>query len=479
MNIAVVGGGNRCKILIDMLEKFTLKDLNPKIVGVADINPNAPGLIKAKQNGIFTTNDYNHFFAMEDIDLIMELTGNQNVFNDILSKKKKTVRAVSDLTSKLFWEISHALRMNEKTQRQLEETKVKYDVIINELIQEDVMVIAPDHSILDINDSLLNKMGLTRKEAIGKFCYEISHHQTFPCTGKEHPCPLVETLKTGKPTKTTHIHLGRDNKKYYFSISCYPLFENSEIKAVIELSRDITGEINIQKVLMSQEKLASIGRLSAGVAHEINNPLTTILTTSMLLQEDIDPSNPIHGELSTIANEALRCRKIVSSLLDFARQSQPLKKQNDIDHIISQSILLTRKQAAFNDIAIEKNIPGTLPWIHIDKDQIQQALINLIMNAAEATVSGDTIHVTARFVPEDEFIEIAVKDTGEGMTQDQIDKIFEPFFTTKESGTGLGMAITHGIVERHGGTIDIKSNPGRGTIITIKLPINSGVEDGD
>jgi len=154
-------------------------------------------------------------------------------------------------------------------------------------------------------------------------------------------------------------------------------------------------------------------------------------------------------------------------------------KQNDIDHIISQSILLTRKQAAFNDIAIEKKIPGTLPWIHIDKDQIQQALINLIMNAAEATVPGDTIHVTANFVPEDEFIEIAVKDTGEGMTQDQIDKVFEPFFTTKDTGTGLGMAITHGIVERHGGTMDIKSKPERGTTITMRLPINSGVEDGN
>jgi len=101
------------------------------------------------------------------------------------------------------------------------------------------------------------------------------------------------------------------------------------------------------------------------------------------------------------------------------------------------------------------------------------------MNAAEATVPGDTIHVTANFVPEDEFIEIAVKDTGEGMTQDQIDKVFEPFFTTKDTGTGLGMAITHGIVERHGGTMDIKSKPERGTTITMRLPINSGVEDGN
>lgn len=479
MNIAVIGGGNRCKILIDMIEKFTLKDINPKIVAVADINPNAPGLLKAQQNGIFITNDYNHFFRIKNIDLILELTGNQKIFDDILSKKKQAVRAVSDLTLKLFWEFSEAFSLHKRTQQQLKETKLKYEVIINELIQEDVMVIAPDYRILDINDSLLKKMGLTRKKAIGKFCYEISHHRNVPCSGKEHPCPLVETLETGKPTKTTHIHLGCDSKKYFFSISCYPIFENSKIKAVIELSKDITGEINMQRVLMSQEKLVSIGRLSAGVAHEINNPLTTILTTSMLLQEEIDPENQIYADLSTISNEAIRCRKIVRSLLDFARQSKPSKNQNNIGHIISQSILLTKKQAAFNDIAIEKNIPDDLPLIIIDKDQIQQALINLIMNAAEASVPGDTINVSANFVPEDKSIEIAVKDTGEGMGQDQINKIFEPFFTTKDNGTGLGMAITHGIVERHGGKIDVKSKPGRGTIITIRLPINSGVEYGD
>ncbi len=479
MNIAVVGGGKRCKVLIDMIEKFTLKDINPQIVAVADINPNAPGLIKAKQNGVFVTDDYNHFFTMKDIDLILELTGNQKIFENILSKKKQTVRAVSDLTSKLFWEISEAFRLHKQTQQQLEETKLQYEVIINELIQEDVMVIAPDYSIIDINDSLLKKMGLTREKAIGKFCYEISHHQNVPCSGKEHPCPLVETLETGKPTKTTHIHLGCDNKKYFFSISCYPIFANSKIKAVIEISKDITREINMQRVLMSQEKLVSIGRLSAGVAHEINNPLTTILTTSMLLQEEIDPENQIHEDLATISNEAIRCRKIVRSLLDFARQSKPLKKQNNIGNIISESILLTRKQAAFNDIAVEKNIPDYLPLITIDKDQIQQALINLIMNAAEASVPGDTIDVSASFLPEDKLIEIAVKDTGKGMVQDQINEMFEPFFTTKDNGTGLGMAITHGIVERHGGKIDVKSKPDQGTIITIRLPLNHGVEDGD
>ncbi len=171
----------------------------------------------------------------------------------------------------------------------------------------------------------LNKLGLQREEVIGRYCYEITHRQDLPCSGENHPCPLIETMKTQKPSQTTHIHLDKNNKKIYYSIGTYPFIENNEIIGAIEISRDITKDINMQKTMMQQEKLASVGRLSAGVAHEINNPLTTILTTAMLIQEEMDPEDPNYLELETITKETLRCRKIVASLLDFARQSAPTK----------------------------------------------------------------------------------------------------------------------------------------------------------
>lgn len=355
-----------------------------------------------------------------------------------------------------------------------DKSSAMYDVLINQLIQEYVMIIGADYRIIDINDNLLKKLGLTKKDAVGQFCYKIAHKQSVPCSDKNHQCPLRKTLETKKPSQETHIHKGKNNKDIYYSISIYPLFENGEVIGTVELSRDITNDINVQKALMKQDKLVSIGRLSAGVAHEINNPLTTILTTSMLIQEDFDPDNPTYKELQTITDETLRCRKIVASLLDFARQTKPAKNFSKINDIAIECLQLTKKQAAFNNIAVKQNLSENIPGIYMDKDQIQQALINLILNAMEATNSGGRITITTVFEPQDEVIEIAVSDTGEGIDEDHVDKIFDPFFTTKESGTGLGLAITHGIIEQHGGHIDVKSKSGRGTTFTIRLPVNSG-----
>jgi len=368
------------------------------------------------------------------------------------------------------------IQMRQKL-KEYHRNRAMYDVFINELIQEDVIIIGSDYRILDINETLLNKLGLERKEAVGRYCYEITHRLSVPCSGEDHKCPLEETLMTRKPTTETHVHKDKDNKNVYYSISAYPLFENGEIVGAIELSRDITADINTRQAMMQQDKLASIGRLSAGVAHEINNPLTTILTTAMLIQEDIDSKNPMYEELGTIANEALRCRKIVASLLDFARQTKPAKKHHNINDIITECVRLTRKQAEFKDVQILEALSDKLPELLLDKEQIQQALINLILNATDATEPGGKITVSTAFSPDNQFVSINVSDTGKGIDDETIDKIFEPFFTTREIGTGLGLAITHGIIGRHGGDIKVHSQPGQGTTFVISLPYNQGNQD--
>lgn len=362
--------------------------------------------------------------------------------------------------------------------KEYDRNRAMYDVLINELIQEDVMIIGSDYRILDVNETLLNKLGLERKETVGQYCYEITHRQNTPCSGEDHKCPLKETLMTRKSTKETHIHKDKDNNNIYYSISAYPLFENGEVVGAIELSRDITADINTRQAMMQQDKLASIGRLSAGVAHEINNPLTTILTTAMLIQEDIDPDNPMYEELGTITNETLRCRKIVASLLDFARQSKPAKKHHNINDIITECIQLTCKQAEFKDVQILQALSEKVPKLLLDKEQIQQALINLILNATDATDPGGKITVSTAFSPGNQFVNIKVSDTGKGIADEVVDKIFEPFFTTREIGTGLGLAITHGIIGRHGGDIRVQSRPSQGTTFTIRLPHKQGNQDG-
>jgi signal transduction histidine kinase len=281
-------------------------------------------------------------------------------------------------------------------------------------------------------------------------------------------------METKEPFQTTHIHLDKDSREIYFSISTYPMLEDGDVIGAVEISRDITKDINTQKTMMQQEKLASVGRLSAGVAHEINNPLTTILTTAMLIQEDLDPQDPNYQELETITKETLRCRKIVTSLLDFARQSTPTRKPCDINKIVKESVTLTQKQAAFKDVILDYELDENIPRLFLDQGQIQQSLINLIINAIEATEAGGSIFISTDYQKYQDRVDIIVSDTGKGMSEDDLDKIFDPFFTTKDEGTGLGLAITHGIIEQHKGAISAFSKLGRGTVFTVKLPAESG-----
>lgn len=471
MKIAVVGGGTRCAFLIKLLDNHVFHEIDPAIVAVADINSKAPGFLEAKKIGIDVTNDYNDIINRNDVDLIVELTGNLDVYNDIISKKKNHIQVIAHATALLFWEISRMDKAQEEIKKNLLNTAAVCDIVMNELIEEDVLIFGLDHKIINVNDSFLSKLGLRRSEVIGRYCYEITHHQDIPCSGDQHPCPLNKLLETGKPSKATHIHLDRNKNERYYSISCYPLKEFGQIIGAIEISKDITSDINLQKSLMQQEKMVSIGRLSAGVAHEINNPLTTILTSSMLMQEETKKDSPLYQELEIISNEALRCRKIVKSLLDFARQNKSSKKLCDLNEVINESYILTRKQAAFGDINIEADLAKDLPQVNIDADQIQQTLINLILNAIEATSAGGAVKLTSRYISETDKVQVIVSDSGIGIPAENIDSIFEPFFTTRENGTGLGLSISLGIIEQHNGKITVKSVPGEGTQFTIELPV--------
>jgi signal transduction histidine kinase len=157
--------------------------------------------------------------------------------------------------------------------------------------------------------------------------------------------------------------------------------------------------------------------------------------------------------------------------LNFARQSQPNKKINDLNHMVTECVLLTQKQAAFKDVTITSELAPTIPEMLFDKGQLDQSIINLILNAVEATPAGGRITVTTKYCDEKVNACIAIKDTGGGISKEDLEKIFDPFFTTKETGTGLGLAITHGIIEQHRGRIDVQSAIGKGACFTIYLPI--------
>ncbi len=234
----------------------------------------------------------------------------------------------------------------------------------------------------------------------------------------------------------------------------------------------------IQAQLMQSEKLASLGRLASGVAHEINSPLTGILTFSHLLMRRLKDNPELQKELELIVRETTRVSIIVRGLLDFARESRPQKRPCNINELILHTLSLVERQSVFQNIRIAKNLDPQVPILLLDANQIQQVFMNILLNAADAMATGGTLTISSSQVPGDSFVQVKFSDAGCGIPEENINRIFDPFFTTKadKKGTGLGLAVSYGIIDRHRGRIEVQSEIDRGTTFTIQLPVEVSEE---
>lgn len=234
-----------------------------------------------------------------------------------------------------------------------------------------------------------------------------------------------------------------------------------------------TAEIKeMQDQLLRSAKLASMGELVAGVAHEINNPLTGILMFASLSARTPDLPPQVKDNLDLIVSETGRCAKIVKGLLEFARESIPEKKLDSINRVIEHTLDLVSQQAIFQDVEINCECGEGLPDVEIDADQLQQVFFNMFINAGQAMSEGGELTIKTMLVADENEICVVVRDTGSGISQENLERIFDPFFSTKsQKGFGLGLSVSYGIIRNHGGRVDVESELGRGTCFTIHLPV--------
>jgi len=248
-----------------------------------------------------------------------------------------------------------------------------------------------------------------------------------------------------------------------------------------ELERKVeerTAELKrMQAQMIQSEKMVAIGKLAAGVAHEINNPLTGVLTNSSLMLEDLADDHPWREDIQTIVNETLRCRKIVKGLLDFSRQTRPQRTLLDLNQVVEDTLALVRNQTVFRNTRIVYALDPHLPTVLADADQMRQVVLNLVLNAAEAMVQGGELRLASSVDSAKKAVELRISDTGPGIPDEVRVRIFEPFFTTKKTGTGLGLAVAYGIIQRHHGEIRIETSRGRGTTFIISVPIGGTADD--
>lgn len=226
----------------------------------------------------------------------------------------------------------------------------------------------------------------------------------------------------------------------------------------------------MQANLARSERLAALGKLVAGIAHEINNPLTGILAYSSMAEEREDIDEQLRKDLQTITHETQRCAEIVRGLLDFGRESILSKKFTSIDQLLNKTLMLVEYQSIFQDILINRNYAEDMPELEVDPNQLEQVFMNMFLNAAHAMPEGGELSIDT-WQDRDKML-IAISDSGSGISPENLTKIFDPFFSTKDQqGTGLGLSVSYGIVKNHGGTIEVESTEGVGTRFLISLPL--------
>jgi two-component system NtrC family sensor kinase len=247
-----------------------------------------------------------------------------------------------------------------------------------------------------------------------------------------------------------------------------------------------TRELRLaQAEAMRGEKLASVGLLASGIAHELNNPLTGIMTFSHLLRQKMADGSPEAEDMDLVIGETKRCAAIIKRLLDFARDKPPEKKFTDLNEVIEDTVRLVERPSHLHDIEITLALDRTLPQLWIDGDQIKQVIMNMLVNAQHAIEENGTITISTRRSPQPKapapdaepqpMVEISIADSGCGISEANLQRIFDPFFTSKDvgRGTGLGLSVSHGVVEAHGGLIEVDSEIGVGSTFRVYLPLNS------
>jgi len=267
-----------------------------------------------------------------------------------------------------------------------------------------------------------------------------------------------------------------DGVRHHLDTVRFPLWDyKGDIKGVCSISRDITEQKRLEHAFIQSEKLAAIGKLATSVAHEINNPLTGVLTFAEELKADLgqrNPDDPALEDFEIVIREAKRCRKIVSNLLDFARLRLHERSPQDLNAVLKRCLRLVERQVSFKEIRMEVYLDQGLPPVTCDPSRIQQVFLNLILNAADAMGQKGKIRLSTRLAPDGQGVWAEVADQGPGVPPRLRKKIFEPFFSTKGSrGNGLGLNVVQTIIEQHGGRIEVDDAPEGGALFRFYLPL--------
>ncbi|NOY76505.1 MAG: PAS domain S-box protein [Calditrichaeota bacterium] len=369
-----------------------------------------------------------------------------------------------------------------KLEEQIVELKNFNESIIKS-IGSGLITVDLDRKITYFNTGAEKILKISQNEVIGKAVDDI-----FPQSEIEKLLPKDSGGNTSLLNREMEM-TNKQGEKIFIGFSNTPWVDNNNQKMGTIISfRDISEIKRLQVEMIRMDRLASLGVLASGIAHEIRNPLAGIKTMAQTLEEEIDPQDSRREYLSRIIRQVNRLDELLKAFFSYARPRPPIKKWHNLEDIIHEVTVLLNKKITSSKIDFKENYQEKLPRVFVDLNQIQQVFINLILNAVDAMPDGGELIISARAKKtrleavdrrrknfknrkkEMLFTEVSVKDTGIGIKKDHLEAIFDPFFTTKSQGTGLGLSIVYRILEEHGGSIKVTSELNKGTIFTLLLP---------
>jgi len=532
LNVAIVGGGPGCKAIMDMIFAEKLSQLRMKLIGVADFNPGAVGYCYAQEKGIYTTKDYRGLYRLKDLNMIIEVTGRDEVANEIHQTRPRHVRVMDNVTARVFWDIfqieeerlADRKRAEEGVRDTVNRLQIAYEQSITyarELNQEigereraEEAVRKSEERYRRITEAVTDYVFTVRIEdghpvetVHGPACVAVTGYTPdefasdpylwIRMVHEEDHAAVQEQVRgvlLGQHVPPIeHRILRKDGIIRWVRNTVVPHYDpQSNLVSYDGLIRDIherkeaeEAKAKLEVQLRHAQKMEAIGTLAGGIAHDFNNLLMGILGATSLMLMDIDSGHPYFEHVKMIEDMVHKGSRLTRQLLGFARGGKYEVKPTDLNELIKKSSKMfacTKKE-----IKIHRKYQKDIWTLEVDQGQIEQVLLNLYLNAWQAMPGGGTIYLKTENVTLDEgyvkpfgvqaghYLKISVRDTGVGMDEETQRRIFEPFFTTKEmgKGTGLGLASAYGIIKNHGGIINVYSQKDQGTTFNIYLPATS------
>jgi len=473
-NTAIVGGGNGCKSILEMVQKGTLGQFRLRVLGVADIDPEAIGIQYARELGVpIVTTNYRELYEIDDLGVIIELTGDESVRDEIERTRPRHVRLIDHYGAHLFWEVSQAEEAIIQQRQYLQ----------NILDNSSVIIITTDMNdhVASFNLGAERSLGYRAGEVIGE---PITVLYQDPTIQEE----FLRLIMAGKAVQDHSFEMVcKDGKLLPVSLTLSQLRNpTGEMIGTVGISKDISHRKALMGQILQSERMAAVGRLASGVAHEINNPLAIISEIAGFLGEVLeDDSSAGHGILMRELEEALpkirtqikRGRDITYRLLQFARKTEMPIEFADVSDALTEILFFLKKECRLAGITIHQDFQPDLPKVALDETQLQEILMNLSKNAIDALTGegGGNLWLKAR--REAGKVVISVRDDGPGINDSIRDRLFDPFVSTKsiKQGTGLGLSICYAIVKRCDGEIRVLSEPGQGATFSVFLPAHNPV----